>query len=417
MKDFYLKTICRMCSGEGLEKVMSLAPTPPGNNFLSKSELELPETSYPLDLYLCGECKHLQLGHVVNPKILYQKDYFYVSGTSRTFIKHLQDYAESSVKRFKLDSESFVVDIGSNDGTCLRAFRGAGVGRVLGVDPASKIAQKATESGIPTVPDFFSYELAVQLSKKYGRAKLITSHNACAHIDELDEVIKGVHHLLSDDGVFVLEVGYLVDVYQNTWFDTIYHEHLDFHTVRPFKYLFRRLGMELLSVERIAPQGGSIRVLAQRMGGVYTPDESIENLIGLEDKLFLGEISTYKEFNLRISEIGRKLRTLISDIKSSGSTIAAFGAPTKSTTLLAHFDLNQSDIDFIVDDNPLKQGLYSPLKHIPVLHPDEIYNKKPDYLLILAWNFSDSIMQNHKEYAAQGGKFILPMPLPRVVSI
>jgi hypothetical protein len=416
MEDFYLKTTCRMCSGGGLEKVMSLAPTPPGNNFLSNAELELPEASYPLDLYLCGDCKHLQLGHVVDPKILYQKDYFYVSGTSNTFIKHLQDYAESSVKKFKLDSESFVVDIGSNDGTCLRSFKDAGIGRVLGVDPASKIAQRATESGIPTVPDFFSHELAVQLNKEHGRAKLITSHNACAHIDRLDDVIKGVHHWLSDDGVFVLEVGYLVDVYQNAWFDTIYHEHLDFHTVRPFKYLFKRFGMELLSVERIAPQGGSIRVSAQRLGGPRVPDSSIENLIELEDSIYLGEAKTFKEFNLRINEIGSQLRALIRDIKDAGSTIAAFGAPTKSTTLLAHFQINPKDIDFIVDDNPLKQGLHSPLKHIPVLHPEEIYIQKPDYLLILAWNFAESIMVNHKKYSDLGGKFIVPMPNPKVIA-
>lgn len=416
MGDCYLRTSCRMCAGESLEIVMSLASTPPGNNFLSKAELAGPEKSYPLDLYLCNDCKHLQLGHVVDPRILYQKDYFYVSGTSNTFIKHLNDYAVKSIETFKLTPDSFVVDIGSNDGTCLQAFKDLGVLNVLGVDPATKIAMRATEKGVTTIPNFFSYELAIKLCKEFGKASFITSHNACAHIDNLDDVIKGVHHWLADDGVFVLEVGYLVDVYQNAWFDTIYHEHLDFHTVRPFKYLFKRMGMELLSVERISPQGGSIRVVAQKIGGPRVPDSTIEELVSLEDKLLLGKADTFRNFNMRINEIGGQLRTIIKSLRDSGATIAAFGAPTKSTTLLAQFNIDPEDIDFIVDDNPLKQGLYSPLKHIPVLHPDEIYKKKPDYLLILAWNFSESIMFNHKEYVAQGGKFILPMPIPRVVS-
>ena len=416
MGDCYLRTSCRMCAGERLEIVMSLASTPPGNNFLSEAELAGPEKSYPLDLYLCNDCKHLQLGHVVDPRILYQKDYFYVSGTSNTFIKHLNDYAVKSMEAFKLTPDSFVVDIGSNDGTCLQAFKDLGVVNVLGIDPATKIAMRATAKGVTTIPNFFSYELATKLCKEFGKASFITSHNACAHIDNLDDVIKGVHHWLAEDGVFILEVGYLVDVYQNAWFDTIYHEHLDFHTVRPFKYLFKRMGMELLSVERISPQGGSIRVVAQKIGGPRLPDSTIEELVSLEDKLLLGNADTFRNFNMRITEIGGQLRTIIKSLRDSGATIAAFGAPTKSTTLLAQFNIDPEDIDFIVDDNPLKQGLYSPLKHIPVLHPDEIYKQKPDYLLILAWNFSESIMFNHKEYVAQGGKFILPMPIPRVVS-
>lgn len=404
-----------MCESANLDKVMALTPTPPGNNFLSQAELDLPEPAYPLDLYFCRECHHLQLGHVVDPRILYQKDYFYVSGTSSKFVEHLQDYADDMVQRFSLEPHKLLVDIGSNDGTCLRSFQKAGMTKVLGVDPATKIAQRATESGIETVGDFFSYALAVDLRKKHGPAAFITSHNACAHIDHLDDVMRGVEHWLADDGVFVLEVGYLMDVYENVWFDTIYHEHVDFHTVAPFKKLFARVGMELLGVQRVSPQGGSIRVMAQKTGGSRKVDGSVQALIDLEQEKGLDKPETFVRFGQRINEVGSQLRSLIQSIKATGKSIAGYGAATKSTTLLAHFGLGKDDLEFIVDDNPLKQGLFSPAAHIPVVAMEELYRRQPDYLLILAWNFAEPIMANNKKYADRGGRFIVPMPVPRIV--
>ena len=281
--NYYLRENCRMCDSTSLDKVISLTPTPPGNDFLSKEELNQSESVYPLDLYLCKECHHIQLGHVVDSKILYQKNYSYVSATSLHFVNHLKQYAEDMIKRFGLEDNNLVADIGSNDGTCLSFFKEKGM-NVIGVDPAIEIALKATESGVETVSDFFGYKLALELRQKYGAAKYITSHNACAHIDNLFDVIRGVEHWLQDDGIFVLEVGYFVDVYTNTWFDTIYHEHLDYHTVAPFEKLLARAGMELISVERIAPQGGSIRVMIQKIGGKLHRDESVQNLITLEKK-------------------------------------------------------------------------------------------------------------------------------------
>ena len=403
-----------MCDSDHLEKVMALTPTPPGNNFLRVDELDLPEPTYPLDLYFCGECHHVQLGHVVDPRILYQKDYFYVSGTSSKFVDHLRNYATDMTCRFALKPRAFVVDIGSNDGTCLRFFKEAGM-KVLGVDPATRIAQRATESGIETIDEFFSYELAVRLRARFGPADFITSHNACAHIDHLGDVVRGVHHWLAEDGLFVLEVGYLLDVYQNTWFDTIYHEHLDYHTIAPFRQLFARFGMELIAVQRVSPQGGSIRIVAQRVNGTRKNDGSVAALIDCEQRNDMHKPETYIKFGRRINEVGDRLRSLIKPLKARGKSIAGYGAATKSTTLLSHFKLGRDDLDFIIDDNPLKQGLFSPATHIPVLATEELYRRRPDYLLILAWNFAESIMANHQRYADQGGQFILPMPVPRIV--
>ncbi len=414
MNDYYLRESCRMCEEGSLTKAMSLTPTPPGNDFLTKEELGRDEPVYPLDLYFCEACHHIQLGHVVDPKILYQKNYSYVSATSAYFVNHLKHYAKDMVERFDLKPGDLAVDIGSNDGTCLSFFKDKGM-KVVGVDPATEIAGKATENGIDTIADFFGYRLAVELRKKYGTAKFITSHNACAHIDNLFDVVKGVEHWLDADGVFVLEVGYFVDVYSNTWFDTVYHEHVDYHTVAPFEKLFNRVGMELISVERISPQGGSIRVMAQKKGGIIKKDDSVDELIALEAKLGLDKAETLHKLNHKISQVRDKLHNLIHSLKADGKSIAGFGAPTKATTLMAHFGLDATVLDFIVDDNPLKQGLFTPITHIPVLSADALYKMKPDYVIILAWNFAEPIMQMHKKYSEQVGQFILPMPNPEIV--
>jgi SAM-dependent methyltransferase len=403
-----------MCDGAALEKVMTLSPTPPGNNFLQPDALSQPEPVYPLDLYLCQTCCHVQLGDVVDPAILYRNSYNYVSGTSSKFVEHLERYSTTVIDRFGLKRGDLVVDIGSNDGTGLRFFQRAGM-TVVGVDPAPEIAARATESGIPTLCEFFSHELAVRLRREHGPAAFITSHNACAHIDRLDDVFRGVEHWLADDGVFGLEVGYFLDVYQNVWFDTIYHEHLDYHTVGPFRALLDRVGMEAIGVQRVAPQGGSLRLFVQRAGGPHATDESVDALIELERQAGLCAPETFAAFGRRIDDVGASLRTLLGALKAQGRSIAGYGAPTKSTTLMNHFRIGRRELDFLVDDNPLKHGRFSPVTHIEVFPPSELYRRRPDYVLILAWNFAAPIMAAHQQYAAEGGRFIVPMPTVRVV--
>jgi len=403
-----------MCNSNRLLKTFSLSPTPPGNDFLAKEELGRYEQLYPLDLYFCEDCYHVQLGHVVSPLVLYQKNYTYVSATSKQFVNHLKNYAVDMIKKFNLKANSLVIDIGSNDGTCLSFFKDYGM-KVLGVDPATEIAQKATKNGVNTIADFFSYNLSMSLREKYGPANFVTSHNACAHIDNLLDIVKGVEFLLDEDGLFVLEVGYFVDVYSNTWFDTIYHEHLDFHTVAPFEKLFERAGMEIIDVDRISPQGGSIRIISQKKNGKFQRNSSVDELILLENKLGLDKVKTFYEFADKINLVKKNLHKLIKDLKADNKTIAGFGAPTKATTLMSHFGIDENILDFIVDDNPLKQGLYTPVSHIPVLSADALYERRPDYVMILAWNFANPIMQMHKKYSDEIGQFILPMPIPQIL--
>lgn len=411
---FVKKKECRVCESKELHRALVLTPTPPGNNFLLENELHEKEELFPLELDFCDDCSHIQLGHVVDPSFLFQNDYSYVSATSSVFVDHLESYADHVTKLLDLEKDTLVIDIGSNDGTCLSFFKKKGM-LVLGVDPAIEIAKKATQNGIPTMAEFFCKEIAEEILKKEGKAVLVTSHNACAHIDNLGSVIQGVEVLLEPEGIFVMEVGYFVDVFQNKWFDTIYHEHVDFHTVAPLKRLFSRFNLEIFRVERISPQGGSIRVMVQREGGIRKIEDSVQGFIALEESLGLHSIEALYGFQKDINILKNEFRTLLNNLKKDGKSIAAFGAPTKATTLCYHFGINKSDIDFIVDDNPMKQGLFSPGKHIPVFGSEKIYEEKPDYLLILAWNFSESIMKKHIEYQDKIGTFFLPMPKPALV--
>ncbi len=412
--NFYRKNKCRLCNSKKLENVIELSPTPPGNNFLSKKQLSEPENFYPLIVRFCQNCSHVQLADVVNPEILFQDDYKYVSGTSPVFVDHFRQYVKDILAKYSFPLGALIGDIGSNDGTCLQFFKEKGF-NVLGVDPATEIAARATAQGIFTVAEFFSEKVGKNILEQYGQAHLITSHNTCAHVDNLVDLVRGVRNWLHDDGLFVCEVGYLLDVYNNNWFDTIYHEHLDYHSVKPFVSFFKSLDMELISVERISPQGGSIRLYVQKNNGPYKKDASVQEIVRLEENYGLDNVEIFRDFNDRNNANKEVLTSILRSIKDEGKHIAGYGAPTKSTTLLSHFNIGKNILDFIVDDNPLKQGKFSPGFHIPIMNSDELYEKMPDYLVILAWNFSDSIMRKHKKYKDRGGKFILPMPEAHIV--
>ena len=411
---YYRKNSCRLCNSKKLEDVIELSPTPPGNNFLSKKQLNEPENYYPLVVRFCQNCAHVQLADVVNPEILFQDDYKYVSGTSSVFVEHFRQYAEDVLTQFRIPAGALVADIGSNDGTCLRFFKEGGF-NVLGVDPATEIAAKAAAEGIPTVADFFSESLGKEFLAEYGPAHLITSHNACAHIDDIVGLMRGVRHWLADDGLFIFEVGYLLDVYSNTWFDTIYHEHLDYHSVKPLVPFFESIDMELFFVKRVSPQGGSIRLHVQKKGGPHSVDPSVKELIRLEEDIGLDKAETFRAFSEKVNTVKIALSEILRSLKAQDMRIAGYGAPTKSTTLLTHFGLGDDILDFIIDDNPLKQGKFTPGFHIPIMGPDELYKRKPDYLVVLAWNFAEPIMEKHQKYKNIGGQFILPMPIAHIV--
>lgn len=409
---YHRRDTCRLCGGKDLAPVLKLTPTPPANAFVGAEHLDTEQACFPLDVFFCGTCFHVQLLDVVDPGVLFE-NYVYVSGTSPDFVKHFDDYANSVIGRFAPAPGSLVVDIGSNDGTLLSAFKSRGL-KVLGVDPARDIAARATEAGIETIADFFSHALADKILNDRGPAAIVTANNVFAHADDLKGIVEGVRALLAPDGVFIFEVSYLADVVSDTLFDTIYHEHLAYHSVKPLQRFFEDNAMRLFSAERVPPHGGSLRGMAglapESGDGPHDKDGSVAGLIALEEDLGLDRVETFLDFGHNIDALGAKLKALLARIKADGKTIAGFGAPAKATTLMYHFGIGAGEIDFIVDDNPLKQGLFSPGAHIPVLPPEALYERRPDYVLILAWNFAELIMAKHSAFLDGGGRFIVPLP-------
>ncbi|CAK0771533.1 SAM-dependent methyltransferase [Gammaproteobacteria bacterium] len=404
---------CRLCGSTQLVLVFSLEPTPPANAFVPLSLRHRTQECFPLNVFLCEECAHLQLLDIVSPALLFE-DYIYVSGTSPVFVRHFEEYAHALLKRFRPEPGALVIDIGSNDGTLLSFFKDAGY-RILGIDPARDIAQRASERGIETLCGFFGADFAEQLRGTRGSAVLITANNVFAHIDDLAEVVRGVRRLLVPNGIFVFEVSYLLDVIENTLFDTIYHEHLDYHSVAPLVRFFASHGLEMIEAERITPHGGSLRGIVQVAGGSYSVGASVAVAIEAERLAGLDRAETFHTFARHIDALKVELGGLLRRLKSEGKRIAGFGAPAKATTLMYHFGLGPELIDFIVDDSPLKQGLFTPGLHIPVLSSAALVERQPDFLLILAWNFASSIITKNAAFHDAGGRFIVPLPHLKVI--
>jgi SAM-dependent methyltransferase len=409
---YFRRDYCQLCSSKELTLILSLVPTPPANAFVPASALGEEQERFPLDVFHCEECHHTQLTDVVDPAVLFE-NYVYVSGTSPAFVRHFEDYASTVIDRFAPPGDGLVVDIGSNDGTLLRFFQNAGM-TVLGVDPAKDIAAAATADGIETVPSFFTPALAREITDARGKAAVVTANNVFAHADDLRSIAEGIAAMLAPGGVFVFEVSYLVDVFEDVLFDTIYHEHMAYHAVGPLQQFFKGIGLELFAAERIPSHGGSLRGYVQRLGGPHEHDGSVENLLAVERGLKLDSSATLKEFGARIDKLGQTFTGVIKELQSAGKTIAAYGAPAKATTLLYHFGVAPGTLEFIVDDSPLKQGLYSPGLHIPVVPAEILLEKQPDILVILAWNFAEVIMEKNAAFAENGGRFLVPVPEVRL---
>lgn len=402
---------CRLCDGTDLKLVVPVGSSPVGGAFVSKDKLAQKQELYPLDMYQCGTCGHVQLLDVVNPQLLFA-DYTYFSG--RTGLKkHFAEYAGNIMQATKLKKGSLVVDVGSNDGAFLDFFKNEGM-RVLGIDPAGNVAQYANKSGIETLPLMFDLKTADLIRKKYGPADIITANNVFAHTDDLKGMAQSVRKLLNDDGLFYFEVSYLLDVIDKILLGTIFHEHLSYHTVKPLASFLDRQGMELINVERVPIQGGSLIGTARIKSGKSRPSASVNELIRLEENTGVYQPGYFDPFVQKLTEIKASLAKLIGDISAQGQTIAAYGAARGGTLITYLFDLGRH-IKYIADDDPAKQGLYSPGNHIPVLPTTSMKEKPVDYIIILAWVHSQSIIKNNRKYLEMGGKFITFFPHIEVV--
>lgn len=404
---------CRVCKNKNLKEVISLGKTPPANAFLTQKQLKTKEPFFPLTVNYCSRCGQLQLTHVVSPELLF-RDYVYVSSTSPVFTKHFEEYAKDVYKKFKLNKNSLVVDLGSNDGILLKPFKKLGV-KVLGVDPALEIAKRATKEGIPTIPTFFNQKISKEIVDKYGKVDVVTANNTFAHINDVDEIIKGVIELLKTNGVFVIEAPYLVDFVEKNYFDLIYHEHLSYFSVKSLLTLFKRHNMEVFFVQKVSSHGGSFRTFVRKLGGNHKIRKSVNNFLRKEEKAGLHKLKTYLNYAKKIEANKKDLTQILKQLKRQNKLIVGYGAPAKGNTLLNYFKINSTSIDFIIDDSPYKQGLYTPGTHIKVESSGVLETKKPDYILILAWNFAKPIMEKLTNFKKNGGHFIIPAPNPKII--
>jgi len=403
---------CRICKGSQLKKFLDLGAVALANNYLRKEDLGKPEHTERLDVYFCEDCGLVQLGTVVPPEKLFRY-YLYYSSNSPMLMAHFSVYADEIAAMHADKKKAFVVEIASNDGILIRNFKRHGI-RFLGIDPAENIAKKANEEGIPTLAEFFNSKTAASIEKEHGRATAILGNNVFAHIDDIHDVIDGVDALLSKDGFLALEFPYLVNLLENIEFDTIYHEHLSYFSITPLVKFFAMHDMEIFDVKRTSIHGGSVRLFIQRKGGPRKALPSVAELLALEKQRGITELTTYQHFAENVKKLKAGLVSLLSKLKKEGKSIAAYGAPAKGNTLLCYCGIGTKFLDFTVDRSPYKQGLYTPGMHLPILAPEELLRRKPDYTLILAWNFASEIMKQQEAYAKSGGKFIIPVPSPRI---
>ena len=370
-----------------------------------------PEARFPLALTFCPACALLQVTETIPANILYRRDYPYFSSSSPALLKHSAEHVEALVRKNGLGPLSFVVEVASNDGYLLRNFVERGI-PCLGIDPADGPVARANTIGVPTTHDFFGLRCAEKLASAGKLADVLIANNVIAHVDGINDFVAGFARLLKPTGVAVLEFAYALDMIERCEFDTIYHEHLFYHTLHGLTPLFKRHGLYLNDVERLPIHGGSLRLTVSRM-----PARSVtlDALFAHEAALGVDKVSFYDDFAERVRALRDALAGLLVSERAKGKRIACYGAAAKGATLVNYLDLGERFFEFVADANPYKQGKYMPGQHIPIRPPEQLVADQPDYVLLLVWNFAGEVMRQQATYRERGGSFIIPVPEPCIV--
>ena len=390
---------CRSCSSRNLSRVISLGESPLANNLLH--DIDEKYSKYPLEMDYCEECHNCQLSYVVEPKEMFD-DYLYVSSTSKQFVKHFEKAAIKYKVCFELNERSVLVDIGSNDGVALKPMKDLGV-QVVGVEPASNLARAANSKNLFTINSYFDEDAVALIKDRFQEVDLVTASNVFAHSDHLREFTKNVFSILKDEGTFIIEVQYLVDTISKMTFDNIYHEHVNYWSVTSLNNFFKNLGFFINEVENIDTHGGSIRVYIQKFSA---QDKSVQEFLQREEEIGVNQIDFYKNFSAKVQMVKKNVKANLELLKQKHSVIAGYGAPAKATTALNYFGINDKYIDYIVEDNELKHEKYVPGVNIPIKNKSYLKTNKPEIVIVLAWNFFDSIIETNQNLIDSGTQFI-----------
>lgn len=401
---------CRVCASDGLELVLDLGSTPLANAFVRPERADEIEARYPLETLRCGRCGLLQLSVVVRPDILF-RDYLYASSASAPLLEHFGALAADVADRVA-GSGMLAVEFGSNDGVLLRALRDRGF-RILGVEPATNLARIANTAGLETINEFFAPDVAARIAAERGRASVVLANNVLAHIDDVGAVVAALDSLLDAEGILIAEVPYLGDLLEHVEYDTIYHEHLSYFALHPLVELFGAGGLELFDARHLPIHGGSIRIFVGRPGRRPRSAE-LAAMLDREVSSGLLDVATYADFAGRVARSRDGILGMLERLRADGRSVAALGATAKGNTLLNYCGIGRELVEFVADTTPFKQGLLTPGMHIPVRPEETLIRERPDYAVMLAWNYADAIVRKHAAYLQAGGHFIHPIPTARV---
>lgn len=406
---------CRSCGAALEHTFVDLGPSPVSNAFRRAADWDRPELFFPLHVYVCTQCWLVQLPAIHKPESLFNEDYVYFSSFSLSWLDHARQYASQMIERFAIGPADLVVEVASNDGYLLQFFKESGV-PVLGIDPSGNVATVAErERGVPTRVEFFGRATARELKAEGISARLITANNVLAHVPDIQDFVGGFRLLLSPDGITTFEFPHLLNLIRYSQFDTIYHEHYSYLSLKAVETIFEQHDLRVFDVERLATHGGSLRLYVCHHDAAFTEQPGVSALRRYEYDAGIDRLDIYAQFSQRVQETKRRILQSLIGIKESGKTIVGYGAPAKGNTLLNYCGIRTDFIPYTVDRNPNKQGTFLPGTGIPVLSPDAIEETRPDYVLILPWNLQEEIMRSLGYIRSWGGRFVLPIPEPRVI--
>ena len=404
---------CRLCGHENFHKYLDLGFTPPADQFRRSEQLIYAEETYPLEVQMCESCGLSQLSFTVSPEVLYRNDYPYESSTTKTGDLHWTKFANSIITKFGLSNNDLVVDVGSNVGTLLNKFKIQGI-NVQGVDPAANIVLIAQANGIDTLCEFFNSESVQKIISSKSKAKIITATNCYAHVDDLNIFMKNIFQLLEDDGVFIFESPHIKNLIKKNEYDTIYHEHLSYLSLKPLVKFAEKFDLQIFDVVESDIHGGSFRVFFCKKGK-YSIEDNVHKMIKLEEDEGIFDVKVLDQFALRVKDNKAQLMEMLYSLKKQGKSVVGVSAPAKGMTLLNYCGIDREILDYVTEKSQLKIGRYTPGGHIPVYSDEQLIQDQPDYALLLAWNFADEIIKNLDEYRKKGGRFIIPIPNPKIL--